>query len=399
MLPQDIKTINVKGNKPLKILMLPKWYPNHADILDGVFIVDHAKAINIFQDVYVLFVHSHPDLKKGRTISISSENGYKEMVIYFKSINTPFNILNKLFTGIRFLSAQFHGYRKISKEWGTPDITHVHVLMRTSVLAIFLKWFRRVPFIISEHFSGYDPAVEYKMTAARKKCISFVLSQAAAITAVSEFLKSNMQLINRNANYVVISNAINKNIFYIREKEKRTKKQLIHISHLDNQTKNFKKIIDVLKMVSELRNDFEFHVVGKGIDLEKQKEYTKELGLLNNIVFFHGYLPKEEIAKIISQCDFMVMFSIYDNQPCALLESFMSGVPVISSNVGGIKEIVNHENGITIPLVDVSVLFETILKFINDTYKYNPLLIRENALKYSYEEVGKSFSLLYKSIV
>ena len=390
----------MNNNKPLKILFLPKWYPNHSDILDGVFIVEHAKAINIFEDVFVLFVHSHPDLKKGRTISISNENGYKEIAIYFKSVNTPSKILNNILTGIRFLSAQFYGYHKISKEWGRPDITHVHVLMRTSVLAIFLKWFRGIPFIITEHFSGYDPVLANKMSAVRKKSLSFVLSQSAAITTVSESLKLNMQRINKNANYSVISNAIDKNVFHIRKKEKKDKKQLIHISHLSNEPKNFKTIIDVLKQVSELRNDFELHVVGgNAINLEKQKLYTEELGLLNNTIFFYGYLPKEQIAKIISQSDFMLMFSIYENQPCVLLESFMSGVPIISSDVGGIKEIVNPNNGVTIPLTDADILFKTILDFIDGTKKFNPSLIREDALKYSYEEVGKRFSLLYKSIV
>ncbi len=56
-------------------------------------------------------------------------------------------------------------------------------------------------------------------------------------------------------------------------------------------------------------------------------------------------------------------------------------------------------NGITVPLADSNVLFKTISEFIIDTDQFDSLLIREDALKYSYEEVGKRFSLLHKSIV
>ncbi len=69
-------------------------------------------------------------------------------------------------------------------------------------------------------------------------------------------------------------------------------------------------------------------------------------------VVFHGRVPKERVSELVRQAAATVAPSRwYENQPLAVLESFAAGVPVISTRLGGLPEIV--EDGTTGWLVDL----------------------------------------------
>lgn len=386
------------SNKPLKILFLTKWYPNKFDILDGVFVVDHAKAAATKNDVFVLFIHSDVNLEKRREVITTSENGYPEMTIYFKSPTTQFSAYNKLMTGILYIKNQFYGYRQIKKTWGKPNLTHIHVLLRASVLAVWLKWRKKIPYVITEHWSGYDPNVAYVVSNFKKKCLSFVIKRSSALTTVSAYLQNHIKAVNDQTNFHVVSNTIDAELFKPIEKEKRDKKRLVHVSTLDNYPKNFGRILEVMGKLTETRTDFELHVIGKGIEMETQKALAKKLGVLNKTVFFHGFLPKEEVAIAIAQSDLMLLFSHYETQSCVLLESFLCGVPVIGPQVGGVVEIVNKNNGVLVPHDDATAFYNSIQLFLNDELNFDSNIIRAEALKFGYENIGVEFSALYNAV-
>ncbi|MFH0999278.1 MAG: glycosyltransferase family 4 protein, partial [Bacteroidota bacterium] len=97
------------------------------------------------------------------------------------------------------------------------------------------------------------------------------------------------------------------------------------------------------------------------------------------------------------QADFMVIFSNFENIPVVLNEALVCGLPVIATNVGGIKEIVNEENGIIIESGDENLLAETLLNAINNTTQFDKERIMKSASRFSYREVGKLISKFYNS--
>jgi glycosyltransferase involved in cell wall biosynthesis len=62
------------------------------------------------------------------------------------------------------------------------------------------------------------------------------------------------------------------------------------------------------------------------------------------------------------------MFSRIENLPCAILEALSCGLPVISSNVGGISEWINESNGMLVPSEDEDALLKA-MKFLSDHYE------------------------------
>ena len=78
------------------------------------------------------------------------------------------------------------------------------------------------------------------------------------------------------------------------------------------------------------------------------QEEIKQLNIEKHIVF-HGTLEAKEIAALLKEADLFVLTSRFENLPCVLIESISAGVPIVSTNVGGIKEIVHPAYGQLVP--------------------------------------------------
>jgi glycosyltransferase involved in cell wall biosynthesis len=91
------------------------------------------------------------------------------------------------------------------------------------------------------------------------------------------------------------------------------------------------------------------------------------------------------------------MFSRFENLPCVLLEALCCGLPVISTNVGGIAEAVNDENGILIESENIPALANAMQKMIDEYHRYNhEKIAAEASAKYNYTKVGEQIAAFYK---
>ena len=106
-------------------------------------------------------------------------------------------------------------------------------------------------------------------------------------------------------------------------------------------------LLEIIKKLKENRNDFEFLIAGDGNLLEKMKSRANSMGLKENIKFIGNVA---ETAPVYSASDLTINCSIKEGLALTSYESLSMGVPVISSDVGGQKELINDEVGIIVPL-------------------------------------------------
>ena len=105
-------------------------------------------------------------------------------------------------------------------------------------------------------------------------------------------------------------------------------------------------LLEIVKKLKEKRNDFKVLVVGSGNLLAKMKVKANKLGLTENILFLGNIENTEEIYKI---SDLTINCSIKEGLALTAYESLSMGVPVISSDVGGQKELISKEVGVIVP--------------------------------------------------
>ena len=236
----------------------------------------------------------------------------------------------------------------------------------------------------------------------RKTVTRMVVRNASAVMPVTDNLRKAMEshgLVNRN--YRVIPNVVNMRMFDINDnKVDKPKKDFIHVSCFEDRQKNISGILRVLKKLSKERQDWACNMVGDGIHLNDLIIYAKVLNIENKFVFFKGLKENEELAKMMAESAFQVMFSRFENLPVVILESYACGVPVLSTDVGGISEHMNNDLGLLIKSEDEDSLLEKI-KFMLDNYeRYDKHKIRDYAMDHFSEEViGEQLAEVYNSVV
>ena len=132
-----------------------------------------------------------------------------------------------------------------------------------------------------------------------------------------------------------------------------------------------KGLSTLLKAVPNVVSEFDdvtFVIAGKGLGGE-EKELLKLATTLKvrRFVKFTGYFPEEELPNLYAASDIFVLPALYENFPFAILESQASGLPVITTRVGGIPEyVVNEKNGLLVEPANSEKLSEAITTLISD---------------------------------
>lgn len=100
--------------------------------------------------------------------------------------------------------------------------------------------------------------------------------------------------------------------------------------------------IQIAQLISRRRDDTIFVHAGGGVQRNAIERMIQELGL-GRMVFLLG--PRKDIEKIFSIFDVFLLTSVWEGLPIVIPQAIASGVPVVSTDVGGIREIIKHGKG------------------------------------------------------
>ena len=404
-------------NKERKhIVFLARWYPHRYDPMFGLFVQRHAEAAALFNDITVVYCQQTTDngQQTCRDVSTIPMNN-KQDIVYasmhynkkrFEIVRTLENNVdtiriyykkpkNKILSLLRFYRANMIGLQLCKSP---VDLIHVHILTRLGVVAWIQKLIHKTPYIITEHWSRYLPGNDFSGFF-RKLATKIVVRNAKLVTTVTDNLAKAMQNHGlKNDNYVVLPNVVNLDMFHISKKNTDATSHvptIIHVSCFEDKSKNISGLLESLKIVEEKGIDFHCTLIGEGMDFDLMKAKAEELQLINK-VSFTGLLEGQKLADELSSGNFLVLSSNYENMPVVILEALASGLPVVSTNVGGIKEMIDETKGILVEPRNKEALAEAIIKMIKTHNEYDPNYLRKSVIeKYGYESVGKFFDSIY----
>ncbi|MBR1928541.1 MAG: glycosyltransferase [Paludibacteraceae bacterium] len=369
----------------MKVLYLTQWYPHRYDNMLGLFVRKHAEAVAAQGvDVCVLFFWYDKKIDSNQ-ILFRQTNGVKEVYVYYCS---------------SYFRAVIEGWKYVKTNWGIPDLCQLNVITKNALLPLWLKLTNHIPYVVAEHWSAYLPQNEGKgkLSKAHRLLAKLTVKHAAAVMPVSLALEQGMKKYGlKNNNYIRLYNVVD-DFFYSIQKQPHQPTNILHVSCFDNEAKNVIGLLRAVGQVSKSRNDFVLTMVGSGQDLDMAKEEAKRLELYEKIVFFKGELQPYQVAEQFALSDIFVLFSNYENAPVVLSESMAVGVPIISTNVGGIPQMVDSKTGILIQPNDEVSLQEAIIYMLDNYSHFSEEYIKEKAKIYSYQSVGNQLISLYRSI-
>jgi glycosyltransferase involved in cell wall biosynthesis len=223
-----------------------------------------------------------------------------------------------------------------------------------------------------------------------------VAGKAKFVLPVTKNLADAMQSHGINGKYKVVPNTVDIKIFNTDKKE--TRSQFAHVSSLDERQKNFSGIVNAFNKVSAANPELKLMVAGGADNILHAKGLVEQSGINREKIIFLGNKNQAEIAQLLSQSIVLVLFSNYENQPCVILESLACGTPIVATDVGGVGEIVNMQNGILVKPGNQSALAEAMLSVLAKKNMFIPEQLAEKIKQqYSFEAVNRQLNEVYES--
>lgn len=371
--------MNTELQKKLKILFICSWYPNREHSTIGNFVQRHALALGKYHDVTVVYA---TESNENHVDRIENE-GIIENLIYF----------TKTLPGLSYQKKLKSFLKKIQQK-EKFDIAHIHVAY-PAILAVNSL---NIPYVITEHFSGYHKVSGYNWGSIKKRLTLKALNNAQAILPVSDHLGKAIKEFGVKNEFFKVSNVVDTSVFYPTQKKPETF-TFLHVSSLEERSKNISGLLEGFQKLDEYGFDFVLKIGGDG-DLEELNEKIKSAGLAASNIEVFGESSGEEVAKMMRDSHSLVMFSHFENQPCTILEALCCGLPVVSSNVGGIPEEIDSKNGILVDPSSLSDFVQALKSMIQNYGNYDGPNISKTAIaKYSNDSVAHQISAIYSSVL
>lgn len=132
---------------------------------------------------------------------------------------------------------------------------------------------------------------------------------------------------------------------------------------------------------------------------ENLENLSKELGILEQVEF-KGALNRDEVYKVMSNCNIFVLPSRFETFGVVLIEALANGKPVISTRNGGANDIVTDENGILVDIDDIEGLGKAMVDLKLNYNKYNEEEIRNSCInKYSKKIITRQLEKVYSELI
>ena len=239
------------------------------------------------------------------------------------------------------------------------DLLHVHYAIPHSIAAMLAQQMlapkRRLPFITTLHGTditlvGADPSY-FAIT-------KFSIEKSDGVTSISEDLRQHTVDVFGVTNEIrVINNFINCDLYHPNPDKTGAaayapngEKLLIHVSNF----RPVKRVLDCIRILAEVRKHTPAHLlmVGDGPDRGPAEHLARELHLSPHVSFLG---KQNHVERVIPLAHVLLMPSEMESFGLVALEAMACGVATVTTNVGGIPELVTHGiNGFMEPVGDIA---------------------------------------------
>lgn len=383
-----------------KILWLASWYPNRLEPLTGDFIERHAKAASLHNSIAVIHVlRDHLNVTPGKVFKEKRiyNSNCEATIIYYKPPVYKIKWAGRVMSALIFLRYFIAEVNLHISQNGKPRLIHVHVSQKAGLVALWFKWFYKIRFVITEHWSGFCPGAHPgfdEQNLVSRLCWRVIMKQALRCSTVSEYLGISLKSRLKKFEYFIIPNVVDTAMFRPAALAKQEIFRFIHISSLNYQ-KNAGEIIKAIEILStNTQRKFEVGIYGP-----KRPELITMIEKLNmtNTIVFKGELSHSALAADLKQYDALILYSLYETFGCVIIEANACGLPVIVSDIPVFHEnVVENMTGIFVPLHQPSLLAAKMLWMMNNIALFNAKKIVELTKRnYQFEIVAQQFDAFY----
>ena len=286
------------------------------------------------------------------------------------------------------------------------DILHVHYAIPHAYAGYMAKQMLKregieVPMITTLHGTDITLVGNHPTY---KEAVTFSINESDVVTSVSESLKRDtLRLFNVDKDIKVIPNFIGlqktERVSPCKRSVMASADELI-VTHISNFRK-VKRVDDVVRVFYGIQQQLpaKLIMVGDGPEREIADQLCKDLGIKKRVLFLGN---TSDIDRILCFTDLFLLPSESESFGLSALEAMAAGVPVVSSNAGGLSE-VNEEgvSGYLCPIGDVQTMAEKAIYILSDKnrlaqFKQNA---RKVAARFDEEKIIPMYEALYYNAI
>ena len=319
--------------------------------------------------------------------------------IHFHEVNVPDYPLFKYQPYELALSSRLVDVVKANK----IDVLHVHYAIPHAYAAYMAKKMLldsgiQIPIVTTLHGTDITLVGSHPFY---KPAVTFSINHSDRVTAVSESLKQDtLRLFDIKKNINVIPNFIDTEKIKLKGKPcersllaEKEEKILTHISNF----RPLKRIMDVISIFEGVQPKIKskLMMVGEGPEKKRAIQYVNEKGLEEQVLFLGN---SNEIDKILCYSDLFLLPSEKESFVLSALEAMAHGVPIISSDAGGIPEVNKHgKTGYLSKIGDTESMTLNALSLLQNEslHKSFKKQAEQQAEKFNLESVVNQYECIY----
>ena len=323
--------------------------------------------------------------------------------IHFHEVNVPDYPLFKYQPYELALSSRLVDVVKANK----IDVLHVHYAIPHAYAAYMAKKMLQdsgiqIPIVTTLHGTDITLVGSHPFY---KPAVTFSINHSDRVTAVSESLKQDtLRLFDIKKNINVIPNFIDTKKIKLKGKPcersllaEKEEKILTHISNF----RPLKRIMDVISIFEgvQLKIKSKLMMVGEGPEKKRAIKYVNEKGLEEQVLFLGN---SNEIDKILCYSDLFLLPSEKESFGLSALEAMAHGVPIISSDAGGIPEVNKHgKTGYLSKIGDTESMTLNALSLLQNEslHKSFKKQAEQQAEKFNLESVVNQYESIYADAI
>jgi glycosyltransferase involved in cell wall biosynthesis len=286
------------------------------------------------------------------------------------------------------------------KTRGLPDLVQLNVVLPAGPAALSVCKKYGLPLVVNEGWTGYDPEDGRYRGFVTKYFTKKVIAAAKAILPVTSYLSGLMQTHGLHGHYRVIPNIVDTAVFVPAPQRRRASPfRFIHVSALDDSQKNVSGIIQAFAEALKEKKGMELVVAGDGPDGSRLRELAQKLNVGGKVIFT-GRVDARQLSSLFKEADALVMFSNYETFCVVIPEAMSCGLPVITSDAGGILSYLDQSTGVIVPRRDAYALRSAMLDLVAGRRVFNPEKLRAFVSeRFSLEVVSSSLQQVYDSVL
>lgn len=287
-------------------------------------------------------------------------------------------------------------------EYHDLELLHVHYAIPHASAAFMARSImerkgRRIPFITTLHGTditlvGKDPSY--------RPVITFAINESDAVTTVSSSLREDtFDNFDIYRQIEVIYNFIDVERYTRPENEELRKCYAPNGERLLVHTSNFrpvKRIDDIIRAFAIIREKMpvKLLLIGDGPDRSRVQQLCQELGTCDSVIMLGKLKQPEEVMAV---ADLYIQASEHESFGLSALEAMATGIPVVSTNAGGIPEVVEHGvSGLLCEVGDHKALAAHCLEIFKDEQTYHRF--KEAAIAKSKQFDTESILPIYENL-